>query len=187
MGANYYPHSNAAILAYSFPQQTGPAWIDPVNQDIIIDVESGTNVTNLVADFNLSGGATTTINGTPQVPEVTPNDFTYPVTYVVTSSGGTNVQDWLVTVEIAIGINDNAIDPMNLFPNPLSNKTTIKFSNPNHSNYKLSIFNISGNKVFELDDITTDKIEFERGNLPAGVYLIELNGEKVYRGKMVIK
>ncbi|MBC8486944.1 MAG: T9SS type A sorting domain-containing protein [Bacteroidetes bacterium] len=72
-------------------------------------------------------------------------------------------------------------------PNPFSNKTTIEFPNPNHSNYKLSVFSISGNKVFEMDNIKSDKIEFERGNLPEGIYLIELKGEKVFRGKMVVK
>ena len=74
-----------------------------------------------------------------------------------------------------------------VFSNPFSMKTTIKFPNPNHSNYKLSVFSISGNKVFEQDNIKTDKIEFERGNLPKGIYLIELKGEKVFRGKMVVR
>ncbi|MCD4697507.1 MAG: T9SS type A sorting domain-containing protein [Bacteroidales bacterium] len=76
---------------------------------------------------------------------------------------------------------------LNIYPNPFSNKTTIKFSNPNHSNYKLSVFSISGNKVFEMDNIQSDKIEFKKGNLTKGVYLIELKGEKVFWGKMVVK
>ncbi len=73
------------------------------------------------------------------------------------------------------------------YPNPFSNNTTLEFSNPNHSNYKLSVFNISGHKVFEKDDITTDKIEFEKGNLKPGVYFVELKGEKVFRGKIIIE
>ncbi|MCD4697834.1 MAG: T9SS type A sorting domain-containing protein [Bacteroidales bacterium] len=86
------------------------------------------------------------------------------------------------------GIFKNPQKP-NIFvsPNPFSNKTTIKFPNPNHSNYILSVFSITGNKVFEMDNIQSDKIEFEKGNLPKGVYLVELKGEKVFRGKMVVK
>ncbi|MCD4697832.1 MAG: T9SS type A sorting domain-containing protein [Bacteroidales bacterium] len=187
MGANYYPHSNAAILAYSFPQQAGPAEIDDVNQDIVIEVVNGTNVTNLIAEFNLSGGASATVNGVPQESGVTPNDFTFPVTYEVTSDGGTNVQYWLVTVNIATGINESVVHTVNIYPNPFSNRTTINFPNPTHSNYKLSIFNISGNKVFEMYNIKSDKIEFKRGNLPNGVYLIEVKGEKIFWGKMVVK
>lgn len=75
---------------------------------------------------------------------------------------------------------------IHIYPNPFSIKTTIEFTNPNHSNCKLSIFNISGNKVFEMENITSDKIEFERGDLPGGVYLIELKGEKVFRCKIVM-
>lgn len=76
---------------------------------------------------------------------------------------------------------------LDIYPNPFTDKTTIKFNNPNHSNYKLSVFSISGGKVFIMDNITTDKIEFKKGNLPKGVYLIELKGEKVFSGKMVVK
>ena len=71
-------------------------------------------------------------------------------------------------------------------PNPFSTKTTINFHNPNLSNCKLSIFSISGNKVFEMDNIKSDKIEFERGNLSKGIYIVELKGEKFYNNEMLI-
>ncbi len=74
-----------------------------------------------------------------------------------------------------------------IYPNPFTDKTTIKFNNPNHLKYKLSVFSIAGNKVFERGHITTDKFEFEKGDLKPGVYLIELNGEKFFRGKIVIE
>ena len=87
-------------------------------------------------------------------------------------------------------INHDLIDPkvINIqnYPNPFSTKTTIKFSNPNNSNYKLSVFSISGNKVFEMENIKSDKIEFDRGNLPKGIYIVELKGEKVFNNKMII-
>jgi len=80
--------------------------------------------------------------------------------------------------------NDNLI---NIYPNPFSVQTTIEFSNLAHSKYNLSIFNISGNKVFERQNIRSEKIEFERDRLPGGVYIVELKGQKVFRGKMVIE
>nr|NQU91202.1 T9SS type A sorting domain-containing protein [Bacteroidota bacterium] len=76
---------------------------------------------------------------------------------------------------------------INVYPNPFFSKATIEFPNPNHSNYTLSVFSISGNKVFERANIKSDIIEFERGNLPKGIYLAELKGEKVFWGKMAIK
>ncbi len=84
-------------------------------------------------------------------------------------------------------LSHSTVYKIKLSPNPFSNKTTIKFSNPNHSKYKLSVFSISGNKVFEKDNIASDKIEFERRDLKPGIYVVEMKGEKVFRGKMVVK
>ena len=69
--------------------------------------------------------------------------------------------------------NDNLI---NIYPNPFSVQTTIEFTNPSHSNYTLSIFNTSGCKVFEIQNILSNKINFERDGLQGGVYLVELRG-----------
>jgi hypothetical protein len=187
MGANYYPHTNAAILTYSFPQQTGPAEIDPVNKEITIEVINGTPLTNLVADFNLAGGATAKVNSVVQISGVTANDFIYPVTYVVTSDGGTNVQNWLVTVNVSTGINEIGKDYVLVYPNPFSDKTTIFIDGQNQRDYTLSIFDLSGKEVHHVNHIQSSSFVMERGSLPNGVYLIELKGEKVYRGKMVIK
>jgi len=104
---------------------------------------------------------------------------------------------WLNDDEIMALFNDGVVNvnkpiipsvsQTKVSPNPFDTQATIKFPNPSHSNYNLSIFNISGSKVFEMGYITSDKIEFERGNLPEGVYIVELKGEKVFRGKMVVK
>lgn len=193
MGANYYQHSSAAILAYSFPEQTEPADIDPVNKTIDVEVVYGTDVTNLVADFNLAGGATATVNGVPQIPGVTSNDFTFPVTYVVTSDRGTNVQNWLVTVNVATSIYETKVDVLNIYPNPFSSKTTISFNNPEHQEYYLCLYDLSGKRVLEIKQITFSSFELKRGSLEAGVYILELiyilelSGENAFRKKLVVK
>lgn len=187
MGANYYPHSNAAILAYSFEEQAGTATIDPVNLKIDIEVVPGTNVTSLVAEFNLSGGATATVNGVEQVSGETANDFTSPVTYKVTSDGGTNVQDWLVTVDIATGIKEIKKESLKVFPNPFDTRTTIYFDNPEHKEYQLTLYDLSGKKALETGKITSSGFVLERGNLKSGVYLMELIGENALISKIVIE
>jgi len=78
-------------------------------------------------------------------------------------------------------------DQIKIFPNPVTYMATINFPNPNQSNYTLSLFNTSGSKALEKHNIQSDKIEFERGNLPNGVYIVEIKGEKVFRGKLIIK
>lgn len=75
---------------------------------------------------------------------------------------------------------------LNIYPNPFSLKTTIRLSNFHQLNHTLQVFDLSGKKVLKQDNIKSDHIEFKRGNLPAGVYLIELQGENTYKGKLII-
>jgi len=119
-------------------------------------------------------------------------DSTIKIAFYFTSDHNTVYSGWYIDdirIEgiINTDVKQNKFESANIYPNPITNQSSITFTNPNLSKYKLSIFNISGNKVFEMHNITSNKIEFERGKLQKGVYLIELNGEKIFRGKMVVK
>ena len=84
-------------------------------------------------------------------------------------------------------VKENEIQKINIYPNPFSEKATIEFDDTDLSNYRLSVYNISGTKVLEMKDIRSDKVELEKGNLAAGIYIIELKGAKVYRDKIIIR
>lgn len=94
------PNDQKAISAFSFttPQATGT--VDTANHGVAITVPYATDVTALVATFTLSSSATASVQGTPQVSGTTANDFTTPLTYVVTAQDGTT-QNWTVTVTVA--------------------------------------------------------------------------------------
>ncbi|KPK84201.1 MAG: hypothetical protein AMS27_10595 [Bacteroides sp. SM23_62_1] len=74
-----------------------------------------------------------------------------------------------------------------IYPNPLRDVSTIIFPNPAGSEYTLLIMNLSGKVVRRIENITTSSFLIERGDTESGYYLIELKGNKVYRGKMVIE
>ncbi len=76
---------------------------------------------------------------------------------------------------------------LNIFPNPFTSKTTIEFSNPNNESYKLIITDVTGKVMKVVENIQTSKVEIEKGNLSSGFYLIELRGERIYRGRVVIE
>ncbi len=95
------PNSSTSILLYSFEQNSEPSDINDTNHTVDVIVVYGTDVTDLVADFVLSPGATATIGGVTQQTGVTSNDFTDPVTYTVTAQDGITSQDWTVTVTVA--------------------------------------------------------------------------------------
>lgn len=87
------------ILSFSLAEQTGVAVIDSAAKTVDIKVEAGTNVTALIATFTLSEGATAAVGATPQVSGTTANNFTSPVTYVVTALDG-STQNWTITVTV---------------------------------------------------------------------------------------
>jgi hypothetical protein len=99
-------NTEANITAYSFAEQTGDATItEPVysgaNGTVDIEVAYGTDLSALVATFELSYGATADIDGTTQTSGTTPNDFTNTVTYTVTAEDGSTTVNWDVNVTVA--------------------------------------------------------------------------------------
>jgi len=174
------------FISYSLPGQVGESQKNFQGHTIFARVDENENLAEFIATFTMNDGAVASIDGIVQSTGLTTNDFTNPIVYLITAEDSTTQQEWIVTVEKSSSINKYTIGNANIYPNPFSVKTTIEFPNPTHSNYTLSIFNISGNKVFQRPNQRSDKIEFERGSLPGGVYLIEINGEMVFRGKMVM-
>ncbi len=73
------------------------------------------------------------------------------------------------------------------YPNPFSEMCKIEFSNPGQAAYQLSVYNMSGKKVREINHIRDSEIILMREDMKTGFYLFELKGEKTYRGKFVIK
>ncbi|MBJ6360759.1 cadherin-like beta sandwich domain-containing protein [Paenibacillus sp. GCM10012307] len=98
---NIAPSNEKAITSFSFAEQTGSALIDSTAHTVSIEVASGTDLTGLTATFSLSAGATATIGPVTQSSGVTVNNFTNPVTYVVTAADGSQ-QNWTVNVSVAI-------------------------------------------------------------------------------------
>jgi D-alanyl-D-alanine carboxypeptidase len=101
-----------AITSFSF-QTTGnnipvssQAAIQGSNVNLFLP--PGTNTGALIATFGVSGNATVTVNGVTQTSGTTPNNFTSPVTYTVTTPGGTS-QNFTVAVTTGIGAIDQGI------------------------------------------------------------------------------
>ena len=90
---------------------------------------------------------------------------------------------------LELGMNDIMDDPgkLSIYPNPFTHTTVIEFSNPDKAKYRMYITDLAGKVVHFEGDIFSDKLELSRNDLPAGVYFVELRGERIYRGKLVIE
>lgn len=87
------PVSDTSINSFSLD---GIAGIITGNT-ISVTVPFGNDVTALIATFDTADGNTVTVNGVTQNSSITPNNFTTPVTYLVTGSDGRTSQ-YVVTV-----------------------------------------------------------------------------------------
>jgi len=187
----YNPNDSTDILTYSFPQETGPATIDPVLHEVHIEVSQGTSLNGLIASFTLSTGATATISGTPQISGTTSNDFIIPVVYNVLAENGVDNQDWTVFVEIGAGIDEFADHfEMNIYPNPGTDYFIVEITAESNSDFSISIYNMSG-QLIHSEFFHNQKDIFYRydcGNLSKGVYYIKAAGaDRIQVKKLILQ
>jgi len=121
------------------------------------------------------------------------NSEDFPVTgspFVDTLNSGSFdcfVSKFEITLPSIIINNLNNIKDLLIYPNPFSSSTYINFSNPASESFKLTIYNLSGQSMMVIEDIRDSHFEFQRNNLAPGLYLLELKGPKIYRGKILIE
>ncbi len=90
------PSSEKAITAFLFTSPATTGTIDEIAKTIVVVVPYGTNVTALIATFNITG-VSANVGGTVQVSGTTANNFTGPVAYTVTAANSTTAT-YIVTV-----------------------------------------------------------------------------------------
>lgn len=76
-----------------------------------------------------------------------------------------------------------------VYPNPMVDKSTLRFDNPNKKSFTLKLFNRHGQLLRTLTNIKTGKIEIERRNLMSGLHFFQLSTEKQVwaTGKLAIE
>jgi ligand-binding sensor domain-containing protein len=74
-----------------------------------------------------------------------------------------------------------------VFPNPFEVSTTIAFPNDNKKAYLFILQDLYGTEIKTISDITDNKLILMREDLPPGLYIFELIGEKKYSGKLLVE
>lgn len=80
----------------------------------------------------------------------------------------------------------NTNHQVSIFPNPATEEITISFSNPLQTPNTFFIRNNMGGQCYHSEPFTGDQIHLENLDLPAGIYLFELNGTETFTGKLMI-
>ena len=77
------------------------------------------------------------------------------------------------------------------YPNPFNPVTTIKFDIPKQTSVKITVYDILGNQVTELVNLSNVKpgsysVQFDAGNLASGIYLYKIIGDNFTETKKML-
>jgi hypothetical protein len=179
------------ITAFTIPNQVGATPINATDRTIAAKVPAGTNMTNIVATFTLSSGATAKVLTTAQVSGTTPNNFTNAVTYLITAEDGTTTQNWTVTITAnnPNDLNDlESGEPAIVYPNPSSGLFQVKLNAK--EKVQMEVYNLAGSKIIvqTIDTNGNQIIPIDLTGSTAGIYLLQiLTKEKAIRVKLVVR
>jgi len=76
---------------------------------------------------------------------------------------------------------------LRIYPNPMEIESRVEFPNENNSSYRLVVVDASGRVVRIVENITNDNLTINREQLKPGIHIINLEGEKIYKGKLLVK
>lgn len=134
-------------------------------------------------------GHVSTVAGTPHVSGNVSGvakdvKFGKPIEVIVSTDGNLLVSDWAnstirkIEMPIAAGLNSITYKNdvlVNVMPNPVTTTTTITLEGlKNKQPISLLVFDINGKQVSAVNDVLGSKINFERGQLNAGVYFFKI-------------
>ena len=79
--------------------------------------------------------------------------------------------------QTGLGVNENlSKNVVSVFPNPFNASTTIHVTG-NHKNAALTIYNVSGQTIKQVKDLSGQSVSISRDDLPSGLYFIQLTEE----------
>ena len=79
-------------------------------------------------------------------------------------------------------------ETVKLYPNPARNTVTIQFQNPNNESCTLTVYNVIGELVDRISDITGNEVNIKHDKYTSGNYFFKIENEDgyVYTGKFIV-
>jgi len=111
---------------------------------------------------------------------------------VDTGKDGWMIDELVVKKRIGPGSTNNNYQDLikvDVYPNPVNEKTTISIDADITEPFSLSVFNTLGQEVKTFSNLNSNKIELNTNELSGGIYLIQLYNQKAVlaRKKLVVK
>jgi len=165
----YIPSSEKEITSFRFAGLS-PVIIGVIAQNnIVLAVAAGSDVTAIVATFEHSANSVVTVNDVVQVSGVTANDYTFPLTYKVTAEDG-SFAEYLVSVTIGNSVDDmSAGEAIKIYPVPTSDNLYIDNLIPVK---KIIITNTLGQTIRQIFNNGDNSLKISTGSINNGIYFL---------------
>jgi hypothetical protein len=171
---------NRALFIAKYNSEGNLMWAHPVNWSENDGSWPYGNGFDLTADFSgnvisvgqFNGKYDFNPNGTPSVLNANGDNYTG---YIVKLNGISSVSNFID--------NDLAVQ---YFPNPFSEKITVSVSQ-SLQNAELWLRSVSGKTIIHKQNLTGNNIEINTGNIPAGIYFLEIKQKDTQIVGKVIK
>ncbi len=172
------------VLAFSISNTT-PAVTATINgTNITAVVPSTTNLTALVATFNLSYDASAKVSSVSQISGLNSNNFSTPVVYTISAQDGTTKNYTVTITKGGAGMTAHeSLQEFSLFPNPFNKEIAISYAGA----FSYEVFDVMGRNIFPKSAVQMNNAVINTQSLPEGVYFIKLNNSFGSRTLKVVK
>ena len=163
--------------------------ISGLSNVLLNDIETYLVIQNPTSTYNwgLTGGVLQSGLGTNSV-DVLWNTAGQGSIYVIETDVNGCIGDTVslaVTVTQPSGLKEVVALHISIYPNPFTESTIVSIPNIK-SNYTLTLYDVTGQKVLEKEDLSERTYELERGLLSKGIYFLEIKTEESKQFKRVV-
>jgi len=171
-GTSFKSLGAADFLSFDFLKEHNPELEfdvigELINDEVFLEVPPGTNISNLVAHFDVRG-VEVFVENDEQEPGVTANDFSQSVNYWLE---GYEHKEWTVNVDVVTDIVQHQLQSVKC-PNPTVGKIEIK----NITGINVKVYNLLGTLLKEYA-ADLGKSSLEIYDLTEGIYFVQLEKE----------
>ncbi len=183
------PNSLCDLLSYKFNNPNVVGVITPSfnGGTVALTVPVSTNLNNLIASFTVSDSSQVSVGAVPQISSVSPNDFNFPVSYLVKSQNAMNTKNYIVSVTKLSGMNTILQSgKIKLYPNPTHDKITLEVKREMNDTYIIKILNNLGQVMAET--IMASGLQtFDISNFSNGIYSLQIETKKGFITERFLK
>lgn len=175
--------SETEFKTFSFIENSKNVTIDSNTNTISVELVNNTDITNLIATFSLSAGASATIEGASQKSGTTTNDFSNEVTYKVTAEDGVTSQNWEVIITVVSGLDEKFYNSIigTVYPNPFTNTLNVPILlKEKNSLVAVKLIDSRGKMVLEDNFTKNNDFEYQLNinnlseKLSTGIYILKI-------------